>query len=94
MRLGDMIERKGVRVDAQLSRRLLMNIFYPRPPLHDGAGHFEPREDHSGRLHSALSRGQRAELLAHATARPWALPEKATPWPLWFLKSGAKFLWP
>lgn len=37
MRLGDMIEREGVRVDAQLSRRLLMNIFYPKAPLHDGA---------------------------------------------------------
>lgn len=37
MRLGDMIEREGVRVDAKLSRRLLMNIFYPKAPLHDGA---------------------------------------------------------
>ena len=37
MRLGDMIEREGVRVDAQLSRRLLMNIFYPKAPLHAGA---------------------------------------------------------
>ena len=37
MRLGDMIEREGVRVDAQLSRRLIMNIFYPKAPLHDGA---------------------------------------------------------
>ena len=37
MCLGDMIEREGVRVDAQLSRRLLMNIFYPKAPLHDGA---------------------------------------------------------
>ncbi|BAV92235.1 diadenylate cyclase CdaA [Candidatus Desulfovibrio trichonymphae] len=37
MRLGDMIEREGVRVDAQLSRRLLMNIFHPKAPLHDGA---------------------------------------------------------
>jgi uncharacterized protein (TIGR00159 family) len=37
MRLGDMIEREGVRVDALLSRRLLMNIFHPKAPLHDGA---------------------------------------------------------
>ena len=37
MRLGDMIKREGVRVDAQLSRQLLMNIFYPKAPLHDGA---------------------------------------------------------
>ena len=27
MRLGDMIKREGVRIDAQLSRQLLMNIF-------------------------------------------------------------------
>lgn len=38
MRLGDMIKREGVRVDAQLSRQLLMNIFLPKAPLHDGAG--------------------------------------------------------
>ncbi|MDR2056059.1 MAG: diadenylate cyclase CdaA [Desulfovibrio sp.] len=37
MRLGDMVAREGVRVDALLSRRLLMNIFHPRAPLHDGA---------------------------------------------------------
>lgn len=37
MRLGDMIKREGVRVDAQLSRQLLMNIFFPKAPLHDGA---------------------------------------------------------
>ena len=36
-RLGDMIKREGVRVDALLSRQLLMNIFYPKAPLHDGA---------------------------------------------------------
>ncbi|MDR1776422.1 MAG: diadenylate cyclase CdaA [Desulfovibrio sp.] len=37
MRLGDMVAREGVRVDALLSRRLLMNIFHPKAPLHDGA---------------------------------------------------------
>ncbi|MDR2745769.1 MAG: diadenylate cyclase CdaA [Desulfovibrio sp.] len=37
MRLGDMVAREGVRVDALLSRRLLMNIFHPGAPLHDGA---------------------------------------------------------
>ena len=37
MKLGDMIKREGVRVDALLSRQLLMNIFYPKAPLHDGA---------------------------------------------------------
>ena len=37
MRLGDMIKREGVRVDARISRQLLMNIFYPKAPLHDGA---------------------------------------------------------
>ncbi|MDE6734158.1 MAG: diadenylate cyclase, partial [Desulfovibrio sp.] len=37
MRLGDMIKREGVRLDALLSRQLLMNIFYPKAPLHDGA---------------------------------------------------------
>ncbi|MBQ9405275.1 MAG: diadenylate cyclase CdaA [Desulfovibrio sp.] len=36
-RLGDMIQREGVRVDARISRQLLMNIFYPKAPLHDGA---------------------------------------------------------
>lgn len=36
-RLDDMIKREGVRVDALLSRQLLMNIFYPKAPLHDGA---------------------------------------------------------
>lgn len=37
MRLGDLIQREGVRLDAILSTRLLMNIFYPKAPLHDGA---------------------------------------------------------
>lgn len=37
MPLGDMIRREGVRVDAKISRKLLMNIFYPKAPLHDGA---------------------------------------------------------
>lgn len=37
MRLGDMIKREGVRLDALLSCQLLMNIFYPKAPLHDGA---------------------------------------------------------
>ena len=36
-RLDDMIKREGVRVDALLSRQLLMNIFYPEAPLHAGA---------------------------------------------------------
>ncbi len=35
--LGDMIRNEGVRLDALPSRRLLMNIFYPKAPLHDGA---------------------------------------------------------
>lgn len=37
MRLGDMIKREGVRLDALISHQLLMNIFYPKAPLHDGA---------------------------------------------------------
>lgn len=37
MRLGDLIQREGVKLDALLSTRLLMNIFYPKAPLHDGA---------------------------------------------------------
>ncbi len=37
MRLGDMIKREGVRLDALITRQLLMNIFYPKAPLHDGA---------------------------------------------------------
>lgn len=37
MRLGDLIKREGVKLDALLSTRLLMNIFYPKAPLHDGA---------------------------------------------------------
>lgn len=37
MRLGDMIKREGVRLDALISVQLLMNIFYPKAPLHDGA---------------------------------------------------------
>lgn len=34
--LGDVIER-GVRVDAQVGKELLVSIFYPNTPLHDGA---------------------------------------------------------
>lgn len=37
MRLGDLMKREGVRLDALLSTKLLMNIFYPKAPLHDGA---------------------------------------------------------
>lgn len=35
--LRDLIDREGVHVAAHLSKRLLMNIFYPKAPLHDGA---------------------------------------------------------
>lgn len=37
MALGDTIQQEGVRLDARLSRKLLMNIFHPKAPLHDGA---------------------------------------------------------
>lgn len=37
MRLGDMIKREGVHMDALISRELILNIFYPKAPLHDGA---------------------------------------------------------
>lgn len=37
MLLGDLIKREGVKLDAILSSKLLMNIFYPKAPLHDGA---------------------------------------------------------
>lgn len=37
IRLGDMIKSEGIRLDAQISSRLLMNLFYPKAPLHDGA---------------------------------------------------------
>lgn len=35
--LGDMMKQEGVYLDAILSRELLLNIFYPKAPLHDGA---------------------------------------------------------
>lgn len=37
MRLGDMVKKEGVRVDGLISHQLLLNIFYPKAPLHDGA---------------------------------------------------------
>ncbi|MBD5608282.1 MAG: TIGR00159 family protein, partial [Desulfovibrio sp.] len=37
IKLGDMIKKEGVRLDALISTRLIMNIFYPKAPLHDGA---------------------------------------------------------
>ncbi|MEG2173607.1 MAG: diadenylate cyclase CdaA [Desulfovibrionaceae bacterium] len=37
MPLGDMVGNEGVRLDALISTKLLMNIFYPKAPLHDGA---------------------------------------------------------
>lgn len=37
MQLGDMIKKEGVRLDALISHQLLLNIFYPKAPLHDGA---------------------------------------------------------
>ena len=37
MPLGDTMQREGVRLDARISRSLLMNIFFPKTPLHDGA---------------------------------------------------------
>ena len=37
IRLGDLMRREGTKIDAILSERLLMNIFYPKAPLHDGA---------------------------------------------------------
>ena len=35
--LSDIFEQEGQRIDAEISRRLLMNIFYVGSPLHDGA---------------------------------------------------------
>lgn len=35
--LNDLIEREGQKIDAQISKRLIMNIFYHGSPLHDGA---------------------------------------------------------
>lgn len=37
MPLGDVIRQEGVRLEARLSRKLLLNIFHPKAPLHDGA---------------------------------------------------------
>lgn len=37
MLLGDMVKKEGVKVDALISHQLLLNIFYPKAPLHDGA---------------------------------------------------------
>lgn len=37
MLLGDMVKKEGVRLDALISHQLLLNIFYPKAPLHDGA---------------------------------------------------------
>lgn len=37
MPLGDMVGNEGVRIDGLISHKLLMNIFYPKAPLHDGA---------------------------------------------------------
>jgi len=58
MRLGDMIERGGRPAFPPSAHE----YFLPQGSAARRRGHFEPREDHSGRLHSALSRGQRAEL--------------------------------
>ena len=35
--LNDIMNQEGQKVDAQISKRLLMNIFYVGSPLHDGA---------------------------------------------------------
>ena len=35
--LSDLMDQEGQRIDAEISRRLLMNIFYVGSPLHDGA---------------------------------------------------------
>ncbi len=35
--LGGIVQRDGIKVDARLTRKLLMSIFFPNSPLHDGA---------------------------------------------------------
>ncbi len=35
--LGDMVRRDGTSLDAKLTRKLLISIFFPNSPLHDGA---------------------------------------------------------
>ncbi|MBR4741361.1 MAG: diadenylate cyclase CdaA [Desulfovibrio sp.] len=35
--LNDLIDQEGQKIDAQISQRLLMNLFYEGSPLHDGA---------------------------------------------------------
>lgn len=89
MRFGDMIKREGVRIDAQLSRQLLMNIFYPKALLHDGAVIIS-----RGRITAAAciaaGRSQGANFgTRHRAAL--AMPAKVTPLLLWYLKKGAKY---
>ncbi|MBO4368531.1 MAG: diadenylate cyclase CdaA [Desulfovibrio sp.] len=35
--LNDLMDQEGQRIDAEISKRLLMNIFYEGSPMHDGA---------------------------------------------------------
>ena len=60
MRLGDLIKQEGVRLDALISTRLLMNIFYPKAPLHDGAVIISDRKITAAAciLPLAIARGQ------------------------------------
>lgn len=60
MRLGDLIKQEGVRLDALISVKLLMNIFYPKAPLHDGAVIISDRKITAAAciLPLAIARGQ------------------------------------
>ncbi len=43
--LNEYMGGTGVKLDARPSTELLLNIFEPQTPLHDGGGHFVGRKD-------------------------------------------------
>lgn len=53
----------GVVIDADISAPLLLNIFYPKSPLHDGAVLVIGRKIHAAACHVPLSTKQLAQLM-------------------------------
>ena len=87
--------RTGVRLNARVTPELLLQIFYPNTPLHDGAviitgDAWPPRRASCRCLPAASSTARPTGRWACATAPPWASPKPATRSPWWSPKRPAR----
>ena len=57
--MGDVVSG-GIELHAAFSKDLLLTIFHPDTPLHDGGGHHSRQSDRGGGVHFAFGRRSQA----------------------------------